>query len=80
VPVPVPYENLSNPQTLNLYAMVSDDPESFADLDGHCCDGDGIGDTIGRFFATAIATWASDNAGRVAQAARMFWVTHAFGF
>ena len=35
VPVPVPYANLVNPQTLNLYAMVSDDPESFADLDGH---------------------------------------------
>jgi RHS repeat-associated protein len=34
-PVPVPYANLSNPQTLNLYAMVADDPESFADLDGH---------------------------------------------
>jgi len=63
VPVPVPYANLTNPQTLNLYAMVADDPESFADLDGHCCDGDGIGDTIGRFFATALATWASDNAG-----------------
>ena len=36
VPAPVPYANLSNPQTLNLYAMVSDNPESFADLDGHC--------------------------------------------
>ncbi|MGC2891326.1 MAG: RHS repeat-associated core domain-containing protein, partial [Candidatus Acidiferrum sp.] len=36
-PVAVPYANLTNPQTLNLYAMVSDDPESFADLDGHCC-------------------------------------------
>ncbi len=35
VPVPVPYANLTNPQTLNLYAMASDDPESFADLDGH---------------------------------------------
>ena len=34
-PVPVPYANLSNPQTLNLYGMVNDDPESFADLDGH---------------------------------------------
>jgi hypothetical protein len=31
----VPYANLTNPQTLNLYAMVGDDPESFADLDGH---------------------------------------------
>ncbi|HTQ59315.1 MAG TPA: RHS repeat-associated core domain-containing protein [Candidatus Solibacter sp.] len=38
VPVPVPYANLTNPQTLNLYAMVSDDPESFADLDGHFCE------------------------------------------
>jgi RHS repeat-associated protein len=35
VPVPVPYANLTNPQTLNLYGMVADDPESFADLDGH---------------------------------------------
>jgi len=35
----VPYANLTNPQTLNLYSMVSDDPESFADLDGHCCEG-----------------------------------------
>jgi RHS repeat-associated protein len=36
VPEPIPYANLSNPQTLNLYSMVADDPESFADLDGHC--------------------------------------------
>ena len=35
VPVAVPYANLSNPQTLNLYSMVADDPESFADLNGH---------------------------------------------
>ncbi len=35
-PAPVPYANLTNPQTLNLYAMVGDNPESFADLDGHC--------------------------------------------
>jgi len=35
VPVPVPYANLTNPQTLNLYAMVHDNPASFADLDGH---------------------------------------------
>jgi hypothetical protein len=35
VPAPVPYANFSNPQTLNLYAMVHDDPETFADLDGH---------------------------------------------
>jgi RHS repeat-associated protein len=39
VPAPVPYANLTNPQTLNLYSMVADDPESFADLDGHRCAG-----------------------------------------
>jgi RHS repeat-associated protein len=35
VPVAVPYANLTNPQTLNLYAIVRDNPESYADLDGH---------------------------------------------
>jgi RHS repeat-associated protein len=35
VPAAIPYANLTNPQTLNLYSMVADDPESFADLDGH---------------------------------------------
>ena len=39
VPIAVPYANLTNPQTLNLYSMVADDPESFADLDGHCTNG-----------------------------------------
>src|SRR5271167_3764380 len=42
VPVPVPYANLTNPQTLNLYSMVADDPESFADLDGHCGPNSGL--------------------------------------
>src|SRR2546427_7168133 len=41
VPVPVPYANFTNPQTLNLYSMVADDPESFADLDGHVTDPNG---------------------------------------
>jgi RHS repeat-associated protein len=35
VPAPVPYANTTNPQTLNLYAFVKDNPESFADLGGH---------------------------------------------
>ncbi len=38
-PVAVPYANLANPQTLNLYSMVADDPESSADLDGHYVQG-----------------------------------------
>ena len=39
VPAPVPYANLTNPQTLNLYAMARDNPETFADLDGHLLQG-----------------------------------------
>ncbi len=35
IPAPVPYANLTNPQTLNQYAMTSDNPETFADLNGH---------------------------------------------
>ena len=42
VPAPVPYANLTNPQTLNLYAMVSDNPETFADLDGHLTGTEGL--------------------------------------
>jgi len=55
--VPVPYANLTNPQTLNLYAMVADDAETYADLDGHCCDLDdaidyGVG--VLRGFASSL--------------------------
>src|SRR5712692_808738 len=48
VPAPVPYANLINPQTLNLYAMVADDPESFADLDGHLTMNSGSGPCNGE--------------------------------
>ncbi len=34
-PQPIPYANLSNPQTLNLYAYVGNNPLSITDLDGH---------------------------------------------
>ena len=60
VPVAVPYANLSNPQTLNLYAMVADDPESFADLDGHT-GGDDLSDMISHFFVSAGLSYLSDN-------------------
>ncbi|HET9282240.1 MAG TPA: RHS repeat-associated core domain-containing protein [Candidatus Angelobacter sp.] len=39
VPAPVPYANLTNPQTLNLYALVHENPSTFADLDGHLAPG-----------------------------------------
>ena len=34
-PEAVPYANFTNPQTLNQYALSRDNPETFADLDGH---------------------------------------------
>lgn len=66
VPEAVPYANLSNPQTLNLYAMVSDDPETFADLDGHCypvCTvlvGAGIGAVSGGLAEFAAEKWRGE--------------------
>jgi len=35
-PAAVPYADLSNPQTLNLYEYVNNNPLSKADADGHC--------------------------------------------
>jgi RHS repeat-associated protein len=35
-PQPVPYANLEDPQTLNLYGYVRNNPLSKTDLDGHC--------------------------------------------
>jgi RHS repeat-associated protein len=35
VPVAIPYANLSDPRTLNLYAYVGDDPTNHPDADGH---------------------------------------------
>ncbi|MGC2744872.1 MAG: RHS repeat-associated core domain-containing protein [Candidatus Angelobacter sp.] len=35
VPVPVPYADLGNPQTLNQYAYANNNPMSFGDPDGH---------------------------------------------
>ncbi|MGO9735796.1 RHS repeat-associated core domain-containing protein [Mycobacterium sp.] len=35
VPEPIPYGDLSDPQTLNLYSYVRNNPLSRADLDGH---------------------------------------------
>jgi RHS repeat-associated protein len=35
-PEPVPYADLSDPQSLNLYGYVRNNPMSHADADGHC--------------------------------------------
>ena len=49
VPAPVPYAELTNPQTLNLYQFVKNDPETFADVDGHLAPGQ-IGSAEGLFI------------------------------
>jgi RHS repeat-associated protein len=36
-PEAVPYSDLENPQSLNLYGYVKNNPLSQADPDGHCC-------------------------------------------
>jgi RHS repeat-associated protein len=36
-PEPVPYADFGDPQTLNLYGYVRNNPLSHADADGHCC-------------------------------------------
>lgn len=36
-PEPIPYADLKDPQTLNLYAYVRNNPLSHDDPDGHCC-------------------------------------------
>lgn len=33
---PVPYANFADPQTLNLYSYVRNNPTSVGDADGHC--------------------------------------------
>src|SRR5271169_765596 len=35
IPWPVPYSDLTNPQSLNLYAYGANNPLRFRDLDGH---------------------------------------------
>jgi RHS repeat-associated protein len=42
-PDPIPYADLENPQSLNLYGYVLNNPLSHRDEDGHKCDGGSIG-------------------------------------
>jgi RHS repeat-associated protein len=52
-PEPVPYADLSDPQTLNLYGYVRNNPLGHADADGHC-DENGI---CGTLVGAAQGTW-----------------------
>jgi RHS repeat-associated protein len=56
-PVPVPYADLTDPQSLNQYGYVRNLPTSRIDIDGH----DGIGGAIWDFVRGVGNAWASDN-------------------
>jgi hypothetical protein len=60
----VPYANLTNPQTLNLYDMVSDNPETYADLDGHLLgnQGDPASPRAPRSFCSSSEDGSCDDA------------------
>ncbi|MGO9340028.1 MAG: RHS repeat-associated core domain-containing protein [Terracidiphilus sp.] len=59
---PVPYAKLDDPQSLNLYAYVENNPLYRADPDGHCC-----WDEVTDFMNSASNAYLSDQgAGRMA--------------
>ena len=49
-PTPVPYADLRDPQDLNLYSYVRNNPLSRADADGHCDDDGGKHGSVWCFF------------------------------
>ncbi len=54
---PVPYAKLDDPQSLNLYSYVENNPLIHVDADGHCCD---LND-VGNFLVGMTNAWKSDN-------------------
>ncbi|MDP9268026.1 MAG: hypothetical protein M3P27_06820, partial [Acidobacteriota bacterium] len=74
----VPYADFGNPQSLNLYGYVGNNPLARADSDGHCCDLD----DVMNFAGGAANAYGSDNllgAGRVDQTTGAGKMGAAFG-
>ena len=75
---PVPYATFDDPQSLNLYSYVKNNPLSHVDADGHCCDWS----AAAQFVNGALNAFVSDNAlgaGRVEQTTNAGRVGAAFG-
>jgi len=53
-PVSVPYADFGNPQSLNLYAYVGNNPLLHADLDGHCWPLSACVAAVNNFFDRAV--------------------------
>jgi hypothetical protein len=59
-PEAVPYSKLDDPQSLNLYEYVGNNPPSKADPDGHCCFEYQVIDLLGRLsdrIDAAVGRW-----------------------
>jgi len=59
IPQPVPYADLSNPQSLNLYAYVGNNPLGRIDPDGHQIDCSGS--NAGKVGCQTIAQWNEEH-------------------
>jgi RHS repeat-associated protein len=81
-PEAVPYSDLTNPQSLNLYGYVNNNPLGKADPDGHCCEaeieeglkwasetsaGQAVGNTIGA-AGIALGAFVSTHASEIIDA------------
>jgi RHS repeat-associated protein len=55
-PVPVPYADFGDPQSLNLYGFVGGNPASKADPDGHCCSLSEVVDFVGGVSQGIVAS------------------------
>ena len=78
-PIPVPYADFNNPQSLNLYGFVGGNPASKVDPDGHDWPS---WNEVGNFVAAAANAYGSDNllgAGRVEQTTSAGRLGQAFG-
>ena len=77
-PVPVPYADFGDPQSLNLYGYVRGLPTTRMDADGHCCS---FGEVM-DFLGSAVNAYASDNllgAGRMESGTRVGQLGSAVG-
>jgi len=63
---PVPYAKLDDPQTLNLYGYVRNNPLSMADPDGHCPPGQDCGKVTVTATTSGNAPLTTSNGGRTA--------------
>jgi RHS repeat-associated protein len=59
-PEPIPYANLNNPQSLNLYAYVQNEPLSAADPDGHRMLGDGYSICVANAYGNGCSSGPDD--------------------